>query len=70
MPTELAQSKKHLKQAAELGEANMKLEGFDPTSDALYRSLKEDILEGRIDFEEAVDSAILSLTRKSHTTAA
>lgn len=70
MLTKPTRSTKQLEDAASLGEANMKLEGFDPASDVLYRSLKEDILEGRIDFEEAVDSAVLSFTRKSQTTAA
>lgn len=70
MRAESTLSTKQLEDAARAGEANMKLEGFDPTSDALYRSLKEDILEGRMDFEEAIDSAVLSLTRKSQTTAA
>ena len=70
MPPKLTLSTKQLEDAAGFGEANMKLEGFDPASNVSYRNLKQEILEGRIDFEEAVDSAVLSFTRKSQTTAA
>jgi hypothetical protein len=63
-------SEKQLEDAFRLGEANMRLEGLDPASDGVYRTLKADILEGKIDFDEAVDSAVLSVARRSHTTAA
>jgi hypothetical protein len=70
MPAKPVLSEKRLEDAFRLGESNMKLEGFDPASDAVYRGLKQDILEGKIDFEEAVDAAVVSVARKSHTTAA
>jgi hypothetical protein len=59
-----------MEDAFSLGEANMKLEGFDPASDALYRDLKREIIEGKIDFDEAVDLAVRSVSRKSQPTAA
>jgi hypothetical protein len=70
MPAKPKQSDDQLEDAFRLGEANMKLEGFDPASDEMYRNLKQDILDGKIGFDEAVDMAALSVTRKSHTTAA
>ena len=70
MPAKPELSKKELEDAFRLGEANMKLEGFDPASEAVYSGLKQDVLEGKIGFEEAVDAAVLSAGRKSQTTAA
>ncbi|WP_158824451.1 hypothetical protein [Granulicella sp. S156] len=40
----------------------MKLEGFDPVADEVYRSLKADVLAGKIDFDQAVEAAVLSVT--------
>jgi hypothetical protein len=70
MPAKPGLSEKQLEDAFWLGEANMKLEGFDPASDAVYRGLKQDILEGKTGFEEAVDAAVLSAARKPQTTTA
>ena len=70
MPAKPELSKKQLEDAFRLGEANMKLEGLDPASDTVYSGLKQDVLEGKIGFEEAVDAAVLLAARKSQTTAA
>ena len=41
----------------------MKLEGFDPDTDEVYRSLKADVLAGKMDFDQAVEAAVLSAGR-------
>ena len=54
-------NRKQLEDAISLGEANMKLEGFDPATDEVYRSLKADVLAGKMDFDQAVEAAVLSV---------
>jgi hypothetical protein len=48
-----------LEDSFSLGEANMKLEGFNPAADEIYLSLKADVLAGKIDFDQAVEAAAL-----------
>jgi hypothetical protein len=62
--------RKHLEDAFSLGEANMKLEGFDSASDEVYRSLKADVLAGKIDFDQAVAVAVRSVTATRRDSAA
>ena len=59
-----------LKDAFSLGEANMKLEGFNPAADEMYSSLKADVLAGKIDFDQAVEAAVLSMTAVRRDSAA
>ena len=54
-------NRKQLEDAFSLGEANMKLEGFDPAADEIYRSLKADVLAGKMVFDQAVEAAVLSV---------
>jgi len=68
--TATSSDRKHLEESFELGETNMQLEGFRPTSDPVYQSLKAEVLAGKLTFDEAVDAAVQSIARERRDPAA
>jgi hypothetical protein len=68
--TPVSATREHLEEAFSQGEANMNLEGFHPETDPSYLALKADVLDGKINFDEAIDAAVLSVSRKRRNPAA
>lgn len=57
-------NRKQLEETFQSGEANVKLEGFNPLQFPLYLELKERVLSGEISVSEMTDAIVADAARK------
>lgn len=65
MPVAAEIDRRKLEEAFALGEANVRLEGFEPGNDAVYRELKERVLSGELTAAEMTDEILAHAAKTS-----
>jgi hypothetical protein len=64
-PMVFAETQEQLEQSFARAEANVRLEGFDPSAHPLYATLKQQVIEGSISAEEMSDAIVAYAPRLS-----